>query len=86
MGDTEMQLNFRKVKLLRRSRWLLGTITIPLPPPGLLRKIGSLFARRKGGQVNPSNRGAGFQLLYVDDDLRMHQTFDGLYFVQRRLA
>ena len=37
-------------------------------------------------QVNPSDRGAGFKLLYVDENLRIHQTFDGLYFVQKRLA
>merc|ERR1711920_222104 len=61
LGDTEMRLNFRKVKLLRRSRWLLGSITIPLPPPGLQRWIGRLLARRKGGEINPSQRGAGFQ-------------------------
>ena len=24
-------------------------------------------------------------MLYLDDDLRMHRTFDGLYFVQKRL-
>ena len=29
-------------------------------------------------------KGAGFTLLYLDDDLRMHRTFDGQYFVQQR--
>lgn len=47
-----------KVRLLRRSRFL-PEITIPLPGPGLLRAIGRLFARSKGGKVNESNRGAG---------------------------
>eukprot|EP00913_Durusdinium_trenchii_P005533 g5155.t1 len=99
LSDDEIELIFRtwalmiwitvflkdcKVRLLRRSRFL-PEITIPLPGPGLLRAIGRLFARSKGGKVNESNRGAGFKLLYVDDDLRMHKTFDGLYFVQRRL-
>ena len=30
--------------------------------------------------------GAGFTLLYLDDDLRMHRTFDGQYFVQQRTS
>lgn len=88
LSANEMQLSFRKVRLLRRSRipWLFGTITIPLPNPKLLRNIGRWFARRKGGQVNPSDRGAGFRILYLDKELRAHQTFDGLYFIQKRLA
>lgn len=88
LSDNEMQLLFRKVRLLRRSRWpkLFGQITIPLPSPDLLRNIGRFFAKAKGGKVNPSDRGAGFRLLYVDDDLRIHQTFDGLFFAQRRLS
>ncbi|CAE8611102.1 unnamed protein product [Polarella glacialis] len=87
-GDKEMLLSFRKVRLLRRSRFprLFGEINIPLPSPKFLRTIGRFFARVKGGEVNPSDRGAGFELLYVDKDLRVHRTFDGLYFVQRRLA
>ena len=32
-------------------------------------QVGRLFARRKGGEVNPSDRGAGFKLLYVDESL-----------------
>ncbi|CAJ1375731.1 unnamed protein product [Effrenium voratum] len=84
LGDDEVQLIFRKVRLLRRSRFF-PKITIPLPSPGFLRRVGRLFARSKGGKVNPSDRGAGFRLLYVDKDLRVHRTFDGLYFVQKRL-
>jgi len=88
LSDTEMQLLFRKVKLLRRSRFpkLFGVITIPLPPPGLLRSIGRFFARAMGGKVNPSDRGAGFTQLYLDSNLRAHETFDGLFFVQKRLS
>jgi len=84
LSDNEIELIFRKVRLLRRSRFF-PEITIPLPGPGFLRAVGRLFARSKGGKVNESNRGAGFKLLYVDGDLRIHRTFDGLYFVQRRL-
>lgn len=88
LSDKEMQLSFRKVRLLRRSRFprLFGEINIPLPNPKLLRNIGKIFARRKEGEVNPSDRGAGFTMLYVDEDLRIHQTFDGLFFVQTRLS
>jgi len=85
LNENEIELIFRKVRLLRRSRFF-PEITIPLPGPGFLRAVGRLFARSKGGKVNESNRGAGFRLLYVDQDLRIHRTFDGLYFVQRRLA
>jgi len=70
------------VKLLRRSR-LFKTIVVPLPPSWLLRAI-SRWASRGKGQL--SQRGAGFKLLYLDDDMRMHLTFDGQYFVQRRLG
>lgn len=88
LSDDEMQLSFRKVRLLRRSRFpkLFGEITIPLPNPGLLRSTGRFFAKAKGGKVNPSDRGAGFKLLYLDEDLRAHETFDGLYFVQKRIS
>lgn len=70
LSDNEVQLKFRRVKLLRRSRWL-KSVVIPLPPSGLLRAF-SRWASRGKGQL--SNRGAGFQLLYLDDELRMHQT------------
>jgi hypothetical protein len=78
----EVQLKFRRVKLLRRSRWL-STITIPLPPSRVLRAL-SRWASRGKGQL--SQRGAGFKILYLDDDMRMHLTFDGQYFVQMRPA
>ena len=85
LNDSEVQLVFKRVRLLRRSRFprLFGTITIPLPNPRRLRK----FSRGLiGKKVDASDRGAGFALLYVDDDVRMHRTFDGLLFVQQRLA
>jgi len=82
LSADEVQLKFRRVKLLRRSRWL-RTIVIPLPPSGLLRAI-SRWASRGKGQL--SSRGAGFQILFLDEELRMHKTFDGQYFVQLRPA
>ena len=36
LSDTEVQLYFRRVKLLRRSRWL-KSVVIPLPPSWLQR-------------------------------------------------
>ena len=81
LSDTEVQLYFRRVKLLRRSRIGLNTIIIPLPPSGLLRAVARWASR---GKAQLSSRGAGFQMLYLDDDLRCHLTFDGQYFVQQR--
>jgi hypothetical protein len=80
LSDTEVRLKFRAVKLLRRSRFL-PTIVIPLPPSWLLRGIAKLASR---GKAKLSDRGAGFEMLYLDADLRMHKTFDGQYFVQTR--
>ena len=77
-----MQLYFRRVKLLRRSRWL-KSVVIPLPPSWLLRAVARRASR---GKAELSDRGAGFTLLYLDDDLRMHRTFDGQYFVQQRIS
>ena len=82
LSDTEVQLYFRRVKLLRRSRWL-KSIVIPLPPSWLLRAVARRASR---GKAELSDRGAGFTLLYLDDDLRMHRTFDGQYFVQQRTS
>jgi len=84
LSVSEMQLIFKRVVLLRRSRfpWLFGRLVIPLPNPGLLRWLSRKLSR---GKANTSRRGAGFTILYLDDDLRMHRTFDGLYYVQQRL-
>jgi hypothetical protein len=81
LSDTEVQLYFRRVKLLRRSRWL-KRLVIPLPPSWFLR---ALARRASRGKAQLSDRGAGFTMLYLDDDLRMHKTFDGQFFVQQRI-
>lgn len=80
LSDTEMSLKFRRVKLLRRSKWL-KTVIIPLPPSRLLRAVARWSSR---GKAKLSRRGAGFQMLYLDDELRAHKTFDGQYFLQQR--
>lgn len=84
LSASEMQLIFKRAVLLRRSRfpWLFRRLVIPFPNPGFLRWLGRILSR---GKANQSRRGAGFTILYLDDDLRMHRTFDGLYFVQQRL-
>ena len=48
-----MQLYFRRVKLLRRSRWL-ETIIIPLPPSWFLRAIARRASRGKVGSKSAS--------------------------------
>ena len=84
LSQTEVSLSFKRVKLLRRSRVrLLRTLVIPLPPGWLLRGIARWASR---GKAQLSKRGAGFEMLYLDDELRMHKTFDGQYFVQQRDA
>ena len=65
LSADEVQLKFRRVKLLRRSRWL-RTVIVPLPPSGVLRALSRWASRGKGQR---SNRGAGFKLLYVDEEL-----------------
>lgn len=84
LNSKEVQLIFKRVVLLRRSRFprFFGKITIPLPNPKALRWLSRKLSR---GKADQSSRGAGFCMLYLDKDFRMHRTFDGLYFVQRRL-
>ena len=79
LSDSEVRLKFRRVKLLRRGR--IKAIIIPLPPSWFLRGV-ARFASR--GKAKLSERGAGFEMLYLDSELRCHKTFDGQYFVQKR--
>jgi len=82
LSATEVSLSFLRVKLLRRARFRwLRTLVIPLPPGWLLRAVARWASR---GKAQLSRRGAGFTMLYLDDELRMHKTFDGQYFVQQR--
>lgn len=85
LNDSEVSLAFRSVVLLRRSKLprLFGRVKIPLPPPGVVRALARWGSR---GKAKLSDRGAGFELKYVDPELRCHKTFDGLYFAQRRCA
>ncbi|KAL1500330.1 hypothetical protein AB1Y20_012994 [Prymnesium parvum] len=80
LSNNEVSLKFKRVKLLRRSR-LAKTVILPLPPNWLLRSVARWASR---GKAQLSRRGAGFQILYLDDELRAHKTFDGQYFLQQR--
>lgn len=87
ISDTEMNLCFRKVIIDRDSRFprLFGRITIRLPSFRFL----SAYARfASKGETRDRPRGAtgpGFVLKYCDDDMRMHKTRDGIWFIQTRL-
>jgi PAP_fibrillin len=81
-SGSEMDLTFKKVIVQRESRFprLLGRITFLVPSFKYL----SAFARfASKGKVQST--GPGFQLRYVDQDLRMHKTRDGIWFIQTRI-
>ena len=81
-GDRRLRLDFRRVVIHRRSRFprLFGTITVPLPRFSVLER----FTRREG-QGAGARPGPFFEVLYLDDDVRVHRTGEGNVFVQSRL-
>lgn len=84
VSDTKMDLTFRRVIIDRRSRVGLNRIVIPLPNFKFLQRL----TRKKSENVeNDSKRRSGpcFNMLYLDDEMRVHKTGDGNYFVQTRL-
>ena len=91
LSDTDIGLSFKKVNILRKSRWprLFGKITIRLPSR-LIRLLASKNKKvddtnNNGGEDGSSRRGPYLRLKYVDDDLRMHTTDSGNWFIQTRL-
>lgn len=81
LSNTDIQLAFKSVKLLRESRlpWLFGEITIRLPS----RLIRWLAARNRPEE----ERNAPYLTLrYLDDDLRIHTTDSNNWFVQSRIS
>ena len=84
VSETTMRLSFKKVKILRQSRFprLFGEITIRLPSR-LIRWLGS--TRKEEELADDSNLGPYLQLRYLDDNLRMHTTNTGNWFIQTRL-
>jgi len=88
LSDTDIGLSFKKVNILRKSRWprLFGKITILLPSR-LIRLFASKSKKVDDDNGGDSSRRAGpyLRLRYVDDDLRMHTTDSGNWFIQTRL-
>jgi hypothetical protein len=86
ISGNEMNLNFKRVVIERNSRWprLLGKITIRLPSFRFL----STYARfvSQGRTKRPRSSGPGFVIQYMDSDIRIHKTRDGIWFIQTRLT
>ena len=70
---------FQQIVIERRSRIGLNKIMIPLPNFGFLER----FTRGKDGKRR--SKGPYFDLLYLDQNMRVHKTGEGKYFVQTRL-
>lgn len=89
VSDTKMELTFRRVIIDRRSRVGLNRIVIPLPNFKFLQRFSRKKKERKmeeGVENIPKNSsGPYFNMLYLDDEMRVHKTGDGNYFVQTRL-
>ena len=80
-SNTDIQLSFKKVKVLRRSRIprLFGTVTIRLPS----RLIRWLATRNKS---DDEKKAPYLSIKYLDDDLRIHTTDSNNWFVQSRIS
>lgn len=78
-SPTDIELSFKAVKILRKSRFprLFGQITFVLPS----RLIRWLVSRNKEDRKGPY-----LQVRYLDDNLRMHTTDGGNWFIQKRIA
>lgn len=76
VSGSEIDLSFRKVEILRKSRFphLFGKVSFRLPSK-LIRRIFS------GKKV----RGPFLRILYLDDDLRIHESGTGNIFIQSRI-
>lgn len=89
LSNNELALKFKKVVINRspRKRFmgfrqkLFSKITIPLPSFGFLER----FTRRKGEEKHRRKNEPGFEIIYLDEDLRIHRTTQGQLFVQSRL-
>lgn len=79
MSDHRMALTFARVEVDRKSRAprLFGKLTFWLP--NLLPIVN--FFKRKDEHLSPPF----FDVMYLDEDLRIHKTDQGNYFVQTRL-
>ena len=82
-SDT-ISLDFRRITLLRRSRFprLFGTVNIYLPPRGFINAIAKWGSRGKADAAPK----AEMKLLFVDHELWVHRTGEGNIFVQERMS
>merc|ERR1711871_387439 len=78
-GRDRMYLVFEKVQVNRKSKvpFLFGTINFYIP--NLLPFFNKF--RKKDNQIPQ----AYFEMMYLDEDLRIHRTGEGNYFVQTKL-
>ena len=88
-SNTDIGLTFRSVEILRESRFprLFGRVTIRLPSR-LIRWFASRnnkVEEEGGGEQRRGMVGPYLRLRYVDDNLRMHTTDSGNWFVQTRI-
>ena len=84
--ETFMSLAFKRIVVNREPRrWLarklFSQLTFLLPDFSVLER----FTRRKGEEKERRTNRPGFEILYLDDDLRIHNTTQGQLFVQSRL-
>ena len=81
LSDRRVRLDFIKGTALNENAPLpfLKESTFRFPPPS----FGDVLARLRGldPAVEPQ---AYFDILYIDDEIRAHQTGEGKIFVQRR--
>mmetsp|Transcript_21128 Transcript_21128/g.60582 ORF Transcript_21128/g.60582 Transcript_21128/m.60582 type:complete len:361 (+) Transcript_21128:130-1212(+) len=76
VNDAELDLTFRRVNILRKSRFprLFGKLSVRLPSR-LLRRLNR----------DKDERGPYLTIKYLDDDFRIHQSGTGNYFIQSRV-
>ena len=84
--DNFMGLIFKKIVVIREPRrWiakkLFSKLTFLLPDFSLLDR----FTGVKGKEGQRNSTRPGFEILYLDDDLRIHNTTQGKIFIQSRL-
>lgn len=87
VNDIRINLTFRKVIIDRRSRVGLNKITIPIPNLTFLSRFFNRKRKVDEGMkaTNKNREGPHFNMLYLDDEMRIHKTGDGNFFVQTRL-
>lgn len=86
-GTNDVDLKFRKVTLLRNSRFprLFGKISFRVPSISSLSALSRLFNIERGQRGINSKRPSK-TIIFVDDDMRIHKSSAGLWFVQSKLA